>query len=98
MFDIVLKEKEAEYGLTRSEALDMFDMLNENEAFPLEILAKEHECLAMGWITPKAADKIYFDYEASGLNTFVANILDDMENESDDCQYSFKGLSIWLSR
>ena len=52
----------------------------------------------MGFICPECAELLDYDYEGSGLNDFIATILDDMEKESEDCQYEFKGIRIWLSR
>ena len=95
---IALREKEFTDGLNRSDVIDLFDMLGETEAYPIELLAKEHECAAMGFITVEAADAVEYDYERSGLHDFIANILDDTENESDSCEYEFRGIKIWLSR
>lgn len=58
-------------------------------------LAKKHERSAMGFITPEVAG---YDYEESGLSDFIVNILDDISNESNNCEYEFKGIKIWLSR
>jgi len=97
-FGIALREKEGEYGLNRNDVVELFDMLGKAEAFPIELEAREHECSAMGFITVEAAESLYYDYENSGLHRFVANILDDMNNETEDCTYEFKGIKIWLSR
>lgn len=99
-FALVLHEKSAADadGLIRSEAIDLIDMLSEKEFFPIEIEAKYHESTVMGFITRDFADKLNFDYEGSGLNAFIANILDDMNNEHDDCIYTFKDCKIWLTR
>ena len=97
-YGIVLKEKECMNGLTRNDVIDLFDMLDNVEAYPIELEAREHECSAMGFITPEVAELFDYDYEESGLHDFVAGILDDMERESDDCEYEFKGIKIWLSR
>ena len=97
-YGIVLKEKEFFNGLNRNDVIDLFDMLNNIEAYPIELEAIEHECSAMGFITPEASDKLNYDYESSGLHDFIAAILDDMNNESDNCEYEFKGIRIWLSR
>ena len=97
-YDIALVEKEFESGMTRSEIMDLYDMLGGREVFPIELRAGEHSCSAMGFITAEAADSLDYDYETSGLEAFVANILDDMDNESEDCTYHFNGLKIWLSR
>lgn len=97
-YGIVLREKEFTNGLTRNDVIDLFDMLNNTEAYPIELEARYHECSAMGFVTPEVAELFDYDYEESGLHDFIANILDDMENESDDCEYEFKGIKIWLSR
>ena len=98
MYGIVLREKEFEYGLDRNDVIDLFDMLGNTEAYPIELEAREHECSAMGFIAIDAADLLDYDYERSGLHDFIANILDDMNNEEEDCSYEFKGVKIWLSR
>jgi hypothetical protein len=98
-FVLVLHEKPVDEGLTRAEAWDMIDMLSEsNEFLPIEIEAKAHESVAMGFIARNFADELDFDYEKSGLNDFVANILDDMNNENENCIYEFRGKHIWLTR
>lgn len=98
MYGIALREKEFEYGLNRNDVIDLFDMLGNAEVYPIELEAREHECSAMGFITTEAADSLDYDYERSGLHDFIANILDDMDNETEDCTYEFKGVKIWLSR
>lgn len=97
-YDIVLREKPGNEGLTRNDVIDLFDILSDTEAYPIEIVATEHECSAMGFISPNAAERLDYNYRKSGLNGFIANILDDMEKESDDCTYEFMGIKIWLSR
>ena len=97
-YGIVLREKEWTNGLTKNDVIDLFDMLNDIEAYPIELEARKHECSAMGFITIEVADALDYDYEESGLHDFISNILDDMANESDDCTYKFKGIKIWLSR
>ena len=97
-YEIVLREKELISGLNRNDVRDLFDMLNGTEAYPIELEARQHECSAMGFITPSAAELLYYDYEESGLHDFIALILDNMENESNGCSYEFRGLTIWMSR
>lgn len=97
-FALVLHEKPAFDGMTRTEAIDLIDMLGDNDFLPIEIESKFHESVAVGFITMDFADKLNFDYDGSGLNAFIANILDDMNNESDDCTYTFKDSNIWLTR
>ena len=97
-FDIALLEKPGTEGLLRSEAADLYDLLPYDEAYPLEVPSKEHEGSAMGFISPEAAEKLSFDYEKSGLNGFVAGILDDMETETETWEYEYKGLHIYIGR
>lgn len=97
-FALVLHEKPIYDGMTHTEAIDLIDMLGDHEFLPIEIEAKFHESIAVGFITMDFADKVNFDYEGSGLNAFIANILDDMDNEHDDCIYTFKDCKIWLTR
>lgn len=95
-FGITLVEKPNVDGLTKAEVMEMYDQMNGDEAYPLEISGCETS--AMGFITPEAAEILDYDYEDSGLNDFVAVILDDMNNESEDGTYEFRGIRIHLSR
>jgi hypothetical protein len=98
-FSLILHEKQVDGGLVRSEAIDMIDMLPSGEEFlPIEIEAKQHESIAIGFILRVFADELDYDYKSSGLVNFIANILDDMNNERDDCTYEFAGRKIWLTR
>lgn len=98
MYGLVLKEKACTDGLERNEVVDLFDMLDENTAYPIEISAYTQESAAMGFITSSAAERVDYDYETSGLRNYIAAILDDMERESNSCEYEFKGIKIWMSR
>lgn len=95
-FEITLIEKPNVDGLTKAEVMEMYDQMNGDEAYPLEINGSESS--AMGFITPEAAEILNYDYQESGLNDFVAVILDDMNNESEDGTYEFRGIRIHLSR
>lgn len=98
-FGLALIEKEGNDGLTKSEAMDLFDMLNNVEAYPIEIFAQEHERTAMGFISASAAVFLNYEYyENSELHDFVAAILDDMNLESEGGIYEFRGVQIWLGR
>lgn len=96
-YGIALKEKVFTDGLTRKDVVDLFDMLNNKEAYPIEFEARERECSAMGFITREVAELFDYDYESSGLRDFIAVVLDNKSDESEVCKYEFKGVSIWLS-
>ena len=98
-FEVALIEKPGCEGLTKSEVMDLYDMLSQSEAFPVEIGDVNGNSAAMGFITPQAAEELDYMYgQDSELGEFISSILDDMHNESDDCIYSFKNLKIWMSR
>ena len=97
-FDIVLVERPSEVGLTRQEVITVYDNLNANEAYPIEISAEYQEYFAIGFITKKAASVLGFDYKKSGLVTFIATLLDDIRKEEISATYTFKDLSIKLIR
>lgn len=100
-FDLVLCEKPDCEGLIRSDAIDLIDMLTDTEFYPIELPAKYVASSAMGFISTKFAKELDYDYEL--LNQFIANILDDMDNENENCIYMFPDNNnpigtIWLSR
>lgn len=95
-FEITLIEKPNVDGLTKAEIMEMYDQMNGDEAYPLEI--RGCETSAMGFITPEAAKILDYDYEDSGLNDFVSVILGNVNNEPEDGTYEFRGIRIHLSR
>lgn len=98
-YDIVLLEKEGVTGLKKEEVMKLMDHIQGEEVYPLEFPSKTHDCVAMGFITPEAANKLDFIYSnGSKIHDFIASILDDMELESENHTYSYQGLSIWLNR
>lgn len=98
-FEIALIEKPGCEGLTRAEIMDLHDMLSRPEAFPVEIGDINGNSAAMGFITPKAAEELQYEYgQDSELGQFISSILDDMNKESEDGTYVFKDLRIWLNR
>ena len=98
-YDMVLIEKEGTQGLTKEDVIYLFDKLNHNAVYPIEIYNKGGgESSAMGFITNKAAETIDYDYETSGLNDYIGTILGDMDLESPDQTYIFKNIHIYLTR
>ena len=98
-FEIALIEKPGCEGLSKSEVMDLHDMLSRPEAFPIEISDVNGNSSAMGFITPQAAEELQYEYDQnSELGQFIASILDDMSKESENGEYAFKDLRIWMSR
>lgn len=93
MYDVVLTERPHDNGLTKSEIIDLIDMTI-GGVIPLDIVGDYSS--AMGFITEDAADVLNYDFDK--MNEYVKNIINDMENESEDCTYKFDILTIWLSR
>jgi len=98
MYGLVLREKYGTDGITKADVIDLFDMLDGTEAYPIELSAYIQESSAMGFITPKAAELIDYDYDGSGLHCYIASILDDLDRENENCVYEFNRIKIWLSR
>lgn len=96
MYEVVLIEKPEICGINKHEMMSLFDMLVSEDAYPLEFEAREHESAAMGLISPKAAERLNYDYAM--LEGMIADVLDDMELENESCEYDFCGLRIWLGR
>lgn len=95
-FDIALLEKPGNEGLTKANCMDLYDMLNEPEGYPIEIPNTMGESSAMGFITPFAAEKINYEYK--GLTKYLQEILGDMEKETENGCYVWNQLNIYMSR
>ena len=97
-YEVVLKEKPLDEGLTRSEVMDLFDILSGVNGIPMEI--QGNNSTAMGFIIPEEAERM--DYDFSELENVVRSILNDMENENESCTYQcpnkYGTTTIWLSR
>ena len=96
MYDVALIEKQGTCGINKREMTSLFDLIDGEEAYPLEFAAREHESVAIGLIAPDAAEKMDYDYTI--LEAKIADILDDMELENESCEYEFCRLRIWLGR
>ena len=99
-FDIVLKEKPVPKGLTKAEFTYMLGLLPEfTEAYPVEFDNTGSESSAMGFITDKAAEKLdYMTGQNSPIAKYVGSILADTNLESENGEYEFEGLKIYLTR
>lgn len=97
-YDVALVEKPGVSGLAKDEILGLLEAMGSKEVYPVEFFAKEHESSAMGFVDASSMNSIDYDYDGSGLSAFVADILDDVEKETPTGEYSFKGLSIRISR
>lgn len=95
-FDIVCLEKPVDEGLTRTEVMDLYDMLKEAEALPLDIENPNGSSAAIGFLTVAAAESLDFDY--TEVKKYISVILNDVDLEHDDGCYSVHGLDLYLSR
>ena len=103
-YDIALIEKYGTEGLNKKDVITLYGLVADplqngnDEVFPIELEARKHESSAMGFISSTAANMLDYDYEMSGLHSFVATILDDMDKENENHEYVYKGINIHLSR
>ena len=99
-FGIVLMEKPGEDGLTRDDIVRMLYLIdNDTEFYPVEFMAHCQESCAMGFITADTANELDFDYdENSDIRHFIANILDDIDLETENGEYDFGGIAIKIMR
>lgn len=88
-------QKPVDAGLTAKEISNLTEMVAGKELVPVEIEATEQECSAMGFISHGFADEV-LDFDYKDLNSFVANILNDKNNESDNGYYEFKNQIIFV--
>lgn len=95
-YGIVLKRKEYMNALIKEDVLELFGKLDGVQAFPVEFDAKETEFHAVGFITPEAASTFEYEYRESGLNDYIALILDSPEKDADEHSYSFKSIDIYI--
>lgn len=94
---LALYERPIDSGLKKDDAINLIGVLSQDEFLPIEI-DSDCQSAAIGFITLDFADKLNFDYEDSGLNSFIVNILNDMNNENVNGIYDFNGEKIWLKR
>lgn len=95
-FDVVLMEKQGDEGLSKTEAMDLYDRLKYTEGYPIEIENPSSESIVMGFITPNAAYEL--DYEYGELNKKIGEILADMNLENETGIYRIENLDIYLFR
>lgn len=95
-FDVALIEKPLEEGLDRREVNELIGMLDESCFETINLDADYHESAAMGFATESAMDEL--GHCLDGLQTFLARIMDDMAEESEDHIYEYEGLKIYLGR
>ena len=95
-YDIVLKRKFLENGLTKEEVVELCEKLIEDEFLPLQLDAKYSDSSALGFITPNAARLLEYDYVDAGLLDYISLLLDIDESENNE--YEFRGIKIWFCR
>lgn len=97
-YNIALLEKPLDEGLSKSEVMDLFDMLSGANAIPIEIQGENSA--AMGFINLTDAEFMNYDY--TKLENFVKSVLNDMNNENDNCEYEVENncgySTLYLSR
>lgn len=97
-FDLVLKEKPLDSGLTVSEFMQMMFLIDTSESlFPLDIQSEESSSSAIGFITHSAFEKI--DYDEKKLVDFLREKLFCTDStQAMQPEYHYLDLRIQLSR
>ncbi len=84
-FGAAFIQKPLDEGLTKSEVLDLFDMLKGVSAIPFEV--QSEDAVAMGFVNRTDAEMM--DYDLKPLEVFVREIISDTANENETGQYEF---------
>lgn len=87
-YDVVIKQIDGFSGLELMEVTTMYSYLKGTEGCTFTVEAKEHECVALGFVTPKTEARL--EYNLEPLKEKIAEILDDMELEREDCSYTLE--------
>ena len=94
-FDLALIQKPMDEGLTADNIMQLLSRLHNTEIRPIEIEANEHECSAMGFIRQDAYEQLDYDSQIR-LEGFIARILDNMDEETEDGIYQHEQFHISL--
>ena len=95
MFEVFLLEKPLP-ALSIAEVRDMLDSMSRDKILPLEIENPLGNSVAIGFITDHAAEELSYDYR--GLAEYLGGILADVNNETEDWNYSYQDLRIFMGR
>ena len=98
-YDVVLKKKEGIHGLDRKDVLQMLDLIGSEEFYPIEIFGLDEEASLMGFITKEAAEKVGYSYndQDAHFSTFICDIVNEHEKYTEQKEFVFHGIKIWLS-
>ena len=96
-YDIVLYMKGQCDGLNKKEIKELCKKIGRKQVYPIEVFARKYQCCAIGFITVGAAEKLNFDYNKSGLETFIADTLDDDDRGWTEINGTFKGIKLYIT-
>ena len=99
-YDAVFIEKECMSGLTIDEITHIYELLNQNAGFPMEIYNTGAESSAMGFITPCGFDKLVNinNDDEDDFREYMSTILATRNREQTDCEYDFGDIKVYLKR
>lgn len=96
-YDIALCMKNQSDGLKKKEIKNLCKKIGRKQVYPIEVFARKYQCCAIGFITVDAAEKLNFDYSKSGLEIFIADILDDEDRGWIEINGIFNGLKLYIT-
>ncbi len=84
-FGAAFIQKPLDEGLTKSEAISLFDVVKGITAIPIEV--QSENAVAMGFVN--LTDAALMNYNFNPLIAFVREIISDVTNENETGQYEF---------
>ena len=93
-FDVVFFERELDKGLSRIEINNLLNICKGDEVIPLEIQGENS--VAMGFISLDMAESMNYIYD--DLEWDVRQILDDMDQETENHIYEYDVYKMFLDR
>lgn len=93
VYDLVLHQKSDNHGLTRTEIIDMLDMM-QDEVLPIDLHVPHTETSAIGFISLPFARELKFEYER--LTPYIQKAISFNKHEVADSDYTIFGHNFWF--
>ena len=95
-YDAVLLETPLDGALDRIQISNLLDTCKGDKLIPIEMQAENST--SMGFISLDMAEAIDYSYDGGDFEQCIKEILEDMENETEDCVYKYDIFDIYLGR
>lgn len=91
-YDVAVVQSDG--GISIDSFKELLEMVNDEHVLPLDLEANHAECSAIGVISVGAAERLDYDYEK--LRLYLGEIMDDMDKESENGEYEYEGLKVFM--